>query len=305
MPRRIIGAIASSIRNKFIDTFDRADTTTGLGTASDGSLWRALRGNLKVTSNKASTSDAASTYPAASISMPKNDVTISLTGTGNGGGSLLWVTDSGNWWATDIYQYTYSSAWYYSQATGNYNCNAYANAIGCDIVTANYTRNCVLNGYCCAVCNAWNSNNIKNAAYCRTYSYTGTYSCTYSVTGYNCGGQYTYSYCSSGSAAYTYVYGGTYYYYPTYVRILQSVANTVSTINSIYVGDNVLVQSLKTLISGNQITVRGYSDANLTTQVGSDLVYTATGAAVTPEYGIVITPSDYGAVNTIDSVTIE
>jgi hypothetical protein len=300
-----LGAIASSIRNKFIDSFNRTDTTTDLGTASDGSLWKALRGTLKVTSNKASTSDSASTYPAASITMPKQDVTISLEGTGNGGGSLLWVTDSGNWWATDIYQYTYSTPWYYNQATGNYNCNAYNWTTVCVKNAANYYYSCNVTGYCCAKCNAWNSNNIKNAAYCKTYSYSATYTCTTNLSGYTCVSYDYYTICSSGTAEYSAVQGGTYYYYPTYIRVLQSVANTVTTIAQTYIGDSVTLQSLKTLISGNQITVKGYSDTNLTTQVGSDLVYTATGATVTAEYGIVITPSGYNTVNTIDSVTIE
>ena len=300
-----LGSIASSIRDKFVDTFNRADTTGELGAASDGSLWNALRGVMQVGSNKAGSPSGTSTYPAASVKMPKTDVTISLAGTGNGAGSLLWVTDSGNWWATDIYQYTYSQNWYYNQATGNYTCTTYSSAKGCDISTANYSKNCVLNGYCCAVCNAWNSNNIKNAAYCKTYSYTGTYSCTYSVAGYNCVAPYYYNVCNAGNADYTTVFGGTYYYYPTYVRVLQSVANTVSTVANWSFGDSVTIQSLKTLISGNQITVKAYSDTNLTTQIGSDLVYTATGATVTAEYGIVLTPSGSNTVNTIDSVTIE
>jgi hypothetical protein len=72
-----------------------------------------------------------------------------------------------------------------------------------------------------------------------------------------------------------------------------------------YLGENLNIQSLKTITSGTQITVKGYSDTNLTTQVGSDLVYNATGAAVTAEYGIVLTPSGYNGTYTVDSVTIE
>jgi hypothetical protein len=301
-----LGAIASGIRNRFLDTFNRTNTSTDLGDASDGSKWRALRGTLKVTGNKASTSDSASSYPAATISMPKNDVTISLEGTGNGGGSLLWVTDSGNWWATDIYQYTYSEPWYYNFATGNYNCNSYSNVSGCDAIgNANYTRTCNFAGNCCATCVAWNSNNSKNAAFCRTYNYSATYSCSSSVSGYNCAAFFTYQVCNSGTAVYSTAQGGTYYYYPTYIRVLRSIANSVSSIVTGYLGDNVTVQSLRTIVSGTQITVKGYTGANLTTQVGSDLVYNATGATVTPEYGIVITPSGSNAVNTIDSVTID
>lgn len=302
-----LGAIASSIRDKFIDTFNRSDTTTSLGTGSDGSLWNALRGTMKVTTNKATSADAASgTYPAATIVMPKKDVTISMTGTGNGSGSLLWATDSGNWWATDIYAYSYSTPWYYTQASGTYTCNVFGNAAGCDtFAIGNYNRTCNASGTCCPICNAWNSNNIKNAAYCRTYNYSTTYTCTSSVANYNCAGYYTYQVCNSSTQNYSTIQGGTYYYYPTYIRVIRSISNSVSAVVTSYLGENLNIQSLKTIVSGNQITVKGYSDTNLTTQVGSDLVYTATGAAVTAEYGIVLTPSGYNGNYTVDSITIE
>ncbi len=301
-----LGAIASSIRNRFLDTFNRTDTSTSLGDASDGSKWRALRGTLKVTGNKASTSDGTSTYPAASISMPKTDVTISLEGTGNGGGSLLWVTDSGNWWATDIYQFTYSEPWFFTSATNSYNCNAWSTFTFCGAQgNANYNRTCNASGTCCPICNAWNSNTSKNAAFCRTYSVTTTFTCTSSISGYNCAAWESGASCVSGTQIWTTSQGGTYFYYPTYIRVIRSVANSVSSVVTNYLGDNLTIRSLRTIVSGTQITVKGYSDNNLTTQVGSDLVYNATGAAVTAEFGIVITPSGSNTVNTIDSVTIE
>jgi len=302
-----IGAIASSIRNRFIDSFNRTDTTTSLGASSDGSLWGALRGTMKVTTNKATSSDAAGgSYPAATIKMPKQDVTISMTGTGNGSGSMLWATDSGNWWATDIYAYTYSAPWFYTQFSGSYTCNAFGNVSGCDtFAIGNYNRTCNVSGYCCPTCVAWNSNNIRNAAYCRTYNYSANYSCTTAIANYNCAGYYTYSVCNSSTANYSTIQGGTYYYYPTYLRVIRSIGNSVSTVVQSYLGENLNIQSLKTITNGTQITVKGYSDTNLTTQVGSDLVYTATGAAVTTEYGIVLTPSGYNGVYTVDSITIE
>jgi hypothetical protein len=58
--------------------------------------------------------------------------------------------------------------------------------------------------------------------------------------------------------------------------------STASTIGSILVS-----------ILGNQITAKAYSDTNLVTQIGSDLVYTATGAVVGTQFGISISPSQY------------
>ena len=65
-----------------------------------------------------------------------------------------------------------------------------------------------------------------------------------------------------------------------------------------------VVQSMKVKTSGNQITVKAYSDANQVTQIGSDIVYTATGAAIYPRFGITIVPSSYGQTYAIDEVTI-
>jgi hypothetical protein len=60
------------------------------------------------------------------------------------------------------------------------------------------------------------------------------------------------------------------------------LVSTASTIKSI------LVQTF-----GNEITARAYSDENLVTQIGSDLVYTATGAVVNAKYGISLSLAEY------------
>jgi hypothetical protein len=65
-----------------------------------------------------------------------------------------------------------------------------------------------------------------------------------------------------------------------------------------------VVQSIKVKTNGNQITVKAYSDANQVTQIGSDIVYTATGASIFPRFGITIVPSSYGQTYVVDEVTI-
>jgi hypothetical protein len=47
------------------------------------------------------------------------------------------------------------------------------------------------------------------------------------------------------------------------------------------------------------ITTKVYSD-KLVTQIGSDLVYTATGASVSTIYGIVLSPSSYNQGTSLD-----
>jgi hypothetical protein len=96
--------------------------------------------------------------------------------------------------------------------------------------------------------------------------------------------------------------------YPQYIRILQSVGATVSTVFSWLIGtisSPTIIQSLRVKTQGNQITVKAYSDPSLVTQVGDDLVYTATGATISTNSGIAITPSDYNQGLSIDSVEIK
>jgi hypothetical protein len=299
--KKNLGAVASSIRDRFADTFNRADTTGSLGVASDGSLWKALRGTWKVTSNKAQSTDAASGYPAVSVVMPNKATSIAIEGPVSGSGALIWVTDANNWWAVDLYQSTYSTP-NYTTNVGGYNCNSYNTpAFICNAYSANF---CSATGYAGPYCGAWNSNNIRNAAYCRYYyynSYTYYYAC-----GTTCNSsQYFPSTCNSYSPYYYTYQSGTNYFYPQSLRILQSVGNVVTQIASTQVGDNATINGLKALISGNQITARAYSDANMTSQVGGSLVYTATGATVTTEYGLLLTPSAYNQGNAVDNIVVE
>lgn len=309
--RLFLGSVFSEGRKRFNDTFNRTDTTTGLGTASDGSLWTALRGNMNVSANTATSTDSPSTYPAATVKMPaKGSNTITLQGADNGSGSVLWATDSGNWWATDIYQYTYSTTNYYNYATGNYYCG-YGQCFTCNAYRVTYTTNVGVfstNYTSGPFCDTWNSSNIHTAQYCTHYYYTVSSTYAYGYTSvasgtecargdYNCCAPGPYADYATGSVTTT--------YYPKYIRVLQSVSNTVSQIASQYLGDSTVVQSLKTIISGNQVTVKAFSDANAVTQVGTDLVYSATGATVTPQFGLVITPSGYNQGATIDAITIE
>lgn len=303
--KKNLGAVASSIRDKFADNFNRADTTSDLGVATDGSLWKALRGAWKVTTNRAQSLTAANTYPAVSVVMPNKATSIKIQGPVSGSGALIWVTDANNWWAVDLYQSTYSTPNYTTNYNGTfcdygYNNNAYY------VCNANVTNYCFATNYAGPYCGAWNSNNIRNAAYCRYYYYN---SYTYQ---YACGSSCSSSYyappsfvCQAYSPKYTVTQTGTSYFYPQFLRVLQSVGNVVSQIASLQVSDNATIAGLKALISGTTITASAYSDANMTSQVGGNLVYNATGAAVTTEYGLVLTPSAYNQGNSVDDIVIE
>lgn len=81
--------------------------------------------------------------------------------------------------------------------------------------------------------------------------------------------------------------------FASYVRIRKSVNNVVSTVSSSLVSTASTIKSILVQTLGNQITVKPYSDENLVTQIGNDLVYTATGAVINAKYGISISAAEY------------
>ena len=74
------------------------------------------------------------------------------------------------------------------------------------------------------------------------------------------------------------------------------MANTVTEVTSWIV--STVVNSLKVITSGTGITAKPYSDNNLTTQIGSDLTYSANNATITTQFGIVVAPSTYSQGST-------
>jgi hypothetical protein len=203
--------------------------------------------------------------------------------------------------------------------TGNYN----ADTCALQQCGAFNTSNCC--GFTCYGFNAYNARN-KTGGNCMgnfCSCYNGS-NCQYNIcvenngsncNAFGCTDSNSCNNCASfnqGNAIYgniqdtTTGYNGPYYNcetcYPSYIRIFQSASNVVTTMLTQAV--SAVVQSIKVKTNGTQITVKAYSDANQVTQIGSDIVYTATGAAIYPRFGITIVPSSYGQTYAIDEVTI-
>jgi hypothetical protein len=312
------GAILASVRKSIYDNFNRPNSS-GLGTSTDGTQWTTVTSGLDVVSNKAAAS--AATYPISASKMPVQNNQVDLYGVGQGAAAALWVTDSGNWWAAGIEShavdcncYNYYNSYYYTYVCGNNStCSGYTfvcvnyNTAFCKA----YASSC--NGYSCKGYNAYNSKN-KSGGNCIGYNCNGYFTYCTDLVPANC--SYGYTYCSSanagnpnycGATGYSGPYTACYTCYPQYIRIIQSVASTVSTIlNQVVtsITDTALAQSLRVKTSGDQITMSVYTDANQVTQLGSDIVYTATGAAVNPTYGLTIMPSSYNQSLTVDAANI-
>jgi hypothetical protein len=90
--------------------------------------------------------------------------------------------------------------------------------------------------------------------------------------------------------------------YPQYIRVIRSAASTVSTLTSWTLA--AVARSLRIKTTGSQITAQAFSDTNLATQIGSDLVYTPSGAAITGNSGIIVYPSSTSQGSTLGKIQI-
>jgi hypothetical protein len=75
------------------------------------------------------------------------------------------------------------------------------------------------------------------------------------------------------------------------ISVWQSIAGNISLITSQLVSSLEVARSLRVRLSQNQVTSTAYSDPNLVTQIGENLVYTATGAEITTRFGLTLAPS--------------
>jgi hypothetical protein len=132
---------AGSVRKIFKDNFNRSDNAGSLGQSSDGSMWSLIRGAFSISTNKAMSSDAASSYPIATVDMNTQNVSISIKGATQGTTAALWVTDSGNWFGVGVDQTTVSAS---TLSAGE------RALIGCNCGTCEVPGNCASPSYPCS-----------------------------------------------------------------------------------------------------------------------------------------------------------
>lgn len=322
--RSIISSTASSTRKVVRDVF--TNRTGTLDRSVSGSRWKKLRGDWNVDYNKLNT-QAPTNLNESQITVlnsPKSTrTTISVKGTAQGTGAALWVTDSGNWWAIATQQNGATDC----NCQQCEQCNAYqCNATGCVCgwwcagygCTGNWNAsNCT--GYNTSNCNGWNTSNCNrwcsapwrccggyNGSNCRGWNGSNckgwnTSNCNATgCTDLRCG---CYGCTSSSCISTSLVNCNCQTCYPPYIRLLQSSSNVVTQIAEWAISS--VANSIKVLLNGRDITVKAYSDSNLSSQIGPDLTYTATGASIAANYGIIVTPSAYNQGSSVDEISIE
>jgi len=298
--RRKIQVITSRLKafNTFFDAF----------TSALNSAWKIINGSWASSSNTAYSSTPASSYPLATVPMAKSNVTAQIETAGQGTGIALWVTDSGNWWGVVSGQDGATSC----NCQTCYTCNAYGGATcyqwsnpQCVYTTVEYA--CSWSNACtgnCSNCCKWSTKGACSGycGSCCQWSGAVTANCFY----YYCSATFNPGNCTAANPDYC-ISSSSYACncqtcYPPFIRVIQSASSIVSEIYKWTISS--IANSLKVITSGTGITARAYSDNSLSTQIGSDLTYTATGATITTKFGIVVAPSSYSQGNSLDNFNI-
>lgn len=346
-------SVPASVRRRFTDFFNRPNTDSGLGFSNEqyGGAWDTLRGLFRINFFNAEAVSDPSEYPSATINSSEEDVDIYMYDIDNGSAASLWVTDADNWFAVGVDQEpvdcncevgTECNRWNSSNVTGYYTFesggrNAYTVASGqyCQTVesggrNANYRYRCYPRTGC--------SRYIQGGACVQWYNYSY---CDQEISGYNapnysttCNTNYSTAYNApnyttniNGWNAKTCAAWNEYTFncetcYPQWIRVLQSVNGTVSTVTkflassvfrselspqgglTLVIQDSPIVDFVRGMIikiRGGQISVDAYSDGGANDKIelqDGDIVYTPTGAEITPRYGIMVVPSEYNQNNT-------
>jgi hypothetical protein len=329
MPRSRSGKSKSVISRlkgllSITEPFTRSDAASLGFAASSASQWSDIRGSWAIATNKASSATAGSSYPLATLVFTKEDVTLSVDEIGPGVGTAFWVTDANNWWGT--YQdatrtcqtctNTSTCATYvtntvnvaavpgncatYSTVCSSYNAPVY-NGEGYSpaFCSENYCpapsvpRACNACGgpgccpapyaYCCAVYGPRFSpgNCSANATPCNAYNAT--------TPAYS----YTVSNCSTYNAATNYDCNCTTAYS---VKLIKSVSGTISQVASFAIAS--IAVGMKTVLSGNTVTVKAYASTSYASQIGADQSTTVAGYTKTKKHGILKASTTYSPAQT-------
>jgi hypothetical protein len=195
------------------------------------------------------------------------------------------------------------------RATNPVVCNAW-NTRPCDSWN---TRQCVAwNTRICGtwstrtnVCDAWNTrnnfctNNVLPPGNCivEVAAYNFCNSTSWFFYGFTCN-----SFNTSTCTNWTTFTFGCQTCYPQYIRLFQSVGSTVTEIFNWTVTS--IIRSFRVKTKKDEITIEAFSDDNHTTKIGGDIIFTPTGVAVTPKFGIILKPSPFNQGTSIDGIEI-
>lgn len=143
-------------------------------------------------------------------------------------------------------------------------------------------------------CSTWNAGSWSPACSSWSTSYAPSCSSTSQSWGYQCTGTtWSFTICNCQTC------------YPPYIRVIQSTSNAVSEITRWTLSSMAAAFKVITNSATKAITIRPYRDTSMTSQIGSDLTYTATSATISKKFGIVLAPSDNIQGSKLDDFNIQ
>jgi hypothetical protein len=293
------GLMSSALR-LITDNFNRANGS--LGTTNTGQTWSATRGSWSISSNQATSSDSASTYPMATVDINAQNVVVSADITDGGPGLAFWVTDANSWWASSVnYRNVYTSSGYYSGTTYPGTVAYYSGSL----VATGCEYGC-FTGISCVDCDTLQPNGSPLIYSCTGPGGNG------SSGGGNCGTYFppTSGGCGpiSGTANCNFI-DTSYYTYYTELKLYKNVSGTISTVATQQLNSNTSgyseVNSVKVQTSNDSITVSGYSNTGLTSQLGSSLTNTPSSPTKGTKAGIIKTPSEANSGSLLDNFSVQ
>jgi len=292
-----------SILDAFIDLFNRSNSSSdiGNGASPDGAVWTATSGTWGISSNKAYTTTAASSYPVATFDAASVKATVKATlptTGGAGSGVSFWVTDSSNWWGAIADKTAYSAAPYSCPSGGTAN---------------NSTGNCTYNttsggpygatgggpyGYC--TCGSGQVFGCDCFVYYDNTYWTKIGSGNYGVA------NAPYNYYTV-NAPYTYTpttYGGTPTAYQKHeLKVIKNAAGTISTVQTTTVADSSTSQYMtyvQAAATADGVVVSGAVSSTPNTVVSGAPIALSTPVPAT-KHGMIYAPAVAADGSGIDS----
>lgn len=294
----------ANVKKIITDTFNR--TNGSLGTSSSGYLWSVLRGTWSISSNQATSSDSGSTYPLATVDIGAQNVIVSADITDGGLGVAFWVTDANSWWASSANYRT--SSYSYSCCGGSTG----PTNVGCGSTTTSGSCGSSYTQPSPTGC-AGQTVSVPNGCGCYSGYFDNGIGCVDPET------SQSYPYCTITQTYYQpYTPGSTVYYqlttcsgtnYHTELKLYKNVSGTISTVATQEINSNTSgyseINSIKAITSGDSITVSGYTNSGLSSQLGSSLTNTPASPSKGTKAGIIKTASDANAGSVLDNFSVE
>ena len=332
----ILGILASSTVKAIVDIFNRV-TSGSLGTANTGQVWDAIRGVWFANGSAAQSNNTATDYAIAAIPLSQN-ATVNADTTG-GCGPSFWVTDSGSWWGafphyssstvtacTGPTAYCYSAGCTPANSCGAISETTSTTCTGATVSCTDTTNTCNPGG-----CGTVTSTSVVISAYTAPSdtdcTSQGATSVACSSAGCSLGGSigpnctpapnfYCCSYPSYTQYTRTQNTLVTNYTrssatnvttttYTSAARIISSVSGTVATDSTTTLATSTSsytnIASMQVNTNGTTITVKGYSGAGQTTQLGSTITRTPSSPVRGISIGIIKAPTTANQGSTLDN----